>query len=118
MRQTATYDQARSLKHALALFGVAIKPETFEMTTSGIYIPRWLGYSRIPHEYNASTGVAQWFFFFRFVSPSLSDINVGEALDFSFPTPPGANKKAEFYDQAFQALVKRIRSNTRSIVAA
>ena len=81
MTQIATYNQARSLKHALSLFGIAVQPETFEMTTSGIYIPRWLGYSRIPHAYDKATGTAQWYFFFRFVS-GLADMNVGEALDF------------------------------------
>src|ERR1044071_4511956 len=82
MTQIATYSQARSLTHALSQFGIAVKPETFEMTTSGIYIPRWLGYSRIPHEYDATTGVARWYFFLRFVAAH-DDINVGEALDFS-----------------------------------
>lgn len=81
-KQTATYTQARALKHALVQFGIVVADETFEMTTSGIYIPRWLGYSRIPHHFDAETGVAEWYFFFRFDS-NHADINVGEALDFS-----------------------------------
>lgn len=81
--QTATYTQARGLAHALAEFGIVTKPETFEMTTSGIYIPRWEGYSKIPHAYNQATGLVQWYFFLRFVDSSYADINVGEALDFS-----------------------------------
>ena len=82
MTQLATYNQARSLKHALVEFGITVKPETYEMTTSGIYIPRWLGYSKIPHEYDPTTGIARWYFFFRFEFDH-ADINVGEALDFS-----------------------------------
>src|ERR1035441_8455326 len=83
MTLIATYDQARSLAHALGELGIITKPETLEMTTSGIYIPRWLGYSRIPHEFDPITGVAQWNFFFRFVNPKYADMNVGQALDFS-----------------------------------
>jgi hypothetical protein len=82
MNQIATYGQAKALKHALADFGIVVLPETFEMTTSGIYIPRWIGYSRIPHYFDPTTGVAQWYFFFRF-SGGHADINVGEALDYS-----------------------------------
>jgi hypothetical protein len=81
--QTATYTQARGLAHALGEFGIVTKPETFDMTTSGIYIPRWLGYSNIPHAYDPSMGLVQWNFFLRFVDDSHADINVGEALDFS-----------------------------------
>ena len=66
MKQTATYNQARSLKHALSTFGIVVQPETFEMTTSGVYIPRWLGYSKIPHIFDPVTGIAEWYFFFRF----------------------------------------------------
>jgi hypothetical protein len=84
MTQICTYNQARSLAHALALFGIKVKPETFEMTTSGIYIPRWEGYSRIPHHFDTLTGVAQWYFFFRFEGDR-ADINVGQALDFTGP---------------------------------
>ena len=106
MIQITTYDQARALKHALALFGIAVKAETFEMTTSGIYIPRWLGYSKIPHAFDKATGVAQWYFFFRFES-GLADMNVGEALDFqATPTLP----KDEMLN-----LVQRIKSNVRII---
>lgn len=82
MNQIATYSQARSLAHALGEFGITVKPETFEMTTSGIYIPRWIGYSRIPHYYDQTTGIAQWYFFLRFVEGH-PDINVGDALDFT-----------------------------------
>ena len=82
MNQIATYSQARALKHALAQFNIKVKPETFELTTSGIYIPRWQGYSRIPHEFDPTTGIAKWFFFFRF-EDGHPDINVGEALDFA-----------------------------------
>jgi len=82
MRQTATYNEARALKHALLEFGIVVKDETFEMTTSGVYIPRWQGYSRIPHVFNKETGVAEWYFFFRF-QDGHPDVNVGEALDFS-----------------------------------
>lgn len=80
--QTASYDQARSLAHALAEFNIITKPETLEMTTSGIYIPRWEGYSRIPHAYDLEKGLVQWYFFLRF-STTHADINVGQALDFS-----------------------------------
>jgi hypothetical protein len=80
--QTASYSQARSLAHALAEFGIITKPETLEMTTSGIYIPRWEGYSRIPHAYVPASGLVQWYFFLRF-STGQADINVGQALDFS-----------------------------------
>jgi hypothetical protein len=82
MTQIATYSQARSLKHALSQFGIVVKPETFEMTTSGIYIPRWEGYSRIPHEFDPETGIAKWYFFLRFEFGH-ADVNVGEAMDFS-----------------------------------
>lgn len=80
--QIATYAQACALKHALAQFNIVVQPETFLMTTSGIYIPRWEGYSRIPHEFDQTTGVAKWYFFFRFADGH-ADINVGEALDFA-----------------------------------
>jgi hypothetical protein len=116
MNQIATYNQARSLKHALSLFGIAIKPETFDMTTSGIYIPRWLGYSHIPHAYDKATGVAQWYFFFRFVIAELADLNVGEAL--SFANTPGAMISPETQTNSFGSLnllVERIRSNERYI---
>lgn len=83
MTTIATYNQARSLKHALEHFGIVTKPETFEMTTSGIYIPRWIGYSRIPHYFDPITGTAQWYFFLRFVDGEHKDVNVGEALDFT-----------------------------------
>jgi len=83
MTNIATYNQARSLAHALGKFGIRVKPETFQMTTSGIYIPRWLGYSRIPHYFDPLTGIAQWYFFLRFEDPNHDDINVGEALDFT-----------------------------------
>lgn len=83
MTQIATYNQARSLAHALGKFGIRVKPETFQMTTSGVYIPRWLGYSRIPHHFDPLTGVTQWYFFLRFEDPNHDDINVGEALDFT-----------------------------------
>jgi hypothetical protein len=82
MTQIATYNQARSLAHALRQFGINVKPETFDMKTSGIYIPRWIGYSRIPHEFDPTTGVARWYFFLRF-EDGHPDVNVGEALDFS-----------------------------------
>jgi hypothetical protein len=82
MTQIATYNQARALKHALSKFGIQVMPETFDMRTSGIYIPRWLGYSNIPHYFDPITGTAQWYFFFRFLDGH-ADINVGEALDFS-----------------------------------
>ena len=82
MKQIATYSEARALKHALAEFNIIVQPETLLMTTSGIYIPRWLGYSRIPHYFDSTTGIAQWYFFFR-IGGGLPDINVGEALDFS-----------------------------------
>jgi hypothetical protein len=82
MTQICTYNQARSLAHALTFFGIKVKPETFDMKTSGIYIPRWEGYSRIPHHFDPLTGVAQWFFFFRFEGDH-ADINVGQALDFT-----------------------------------
>jgi len=83
MTKIATYNQARSLAHALGKFGIRVKPETFQMTTSGIYIPRWLGYRNIPHFYDRLTGIAQWYFFLRFENPDHDDINVGEALDFT-----------------------------------
>lgn len=83
MTKISTYNQARSLAHALGKFGIRVKPETFDMKTSGIYIPRWLGYSKIPHYYDRLTGVAQWYFFLRFEDPNHADINVGEALDFT-----------------------------------
>lgn len=83
MKQVATYNQARSLAHALAQFGIKAKVETFDMRTSGIYIPRWIGYSRIPHHFDPVTGIAEWNFFLRFNDISHLDINVGEALDFS-----------------------------------
>jgi hypothetical protein len=82
MKQISTYNQARSLKHALAQFGIVVKPETFDMRTSGIYIPRWLGYSQIPHHFDITTGTAQWYFFLRFEG-DIADVNVGYALDFS-----------------------------------
>ena len=82
MKQIATYNQARSLAHALAQFGITTKVETFDMRTSGIYIPRWIGYSRIPHHFDPVTGIAEWYFFLRFENGH-ADINVGEALDFS-----------------------------------
>lgn len=78
----ATYTQARALKHALAEFNIIVLPETFEMTTSGIYIPRWLGYSRIPHLFDNETGICQWYFFLRF-QDGHPDVNVGQALDFA-----------------------------------
>lgn len=82
MEQIATYNQARGLAHALRQFNINVMPETFEMRTSGIYIPRWEGYSRIPHEFDPTTGIARWYFFLRF-EDGHPDINVGEALDFS-----------------------------------
>ncbi len=106
MKNIATYNQARSLKHALGKFGVVVKPETFEMTTSGIFIPRWLGYSRIPHHFDPVTGVAEWYFFLRFVDPTLADLNVGEALDFSSSLANATNKQ-------LKKLVDKIRSNKR-----
>ena len=90
--QTATYNQSRGLAHALAEFGIITAPETFEMTTSGIYIPRWEGYSNIPHAFYPETGLAQWFFWLRF-SSGHTDINVGQALDFSKTN--GMSKLAE-----------------------
>jgi hypothetical protein len=107
MKQTATYNQARSLKHALAKFGVNVLPETFEMTTSGIFIPRWLGYSRIPHHYDPVTGIAEWFFFLRVEGHA--DMNVGEALDFtnSFQGVHGASRMSH--------LAERIKSNFRVV---
>ena len=107
--QIATYNQARSLAHALSLFGIATKPETFEMTTSGIYIPRWIGYSRIPHSYVKETGVASWYFFFRFTNPATADINVGEALDFQ------QSKTASKGTNTMKALAEYIKSNVRLI---
>lgn len=85
MTGICTYSQAKALKHALAVFGISVKDETFEMTTSGIYIPRWIGYSRIPHEFDRTTGIAKWYFYFRFEAGPFGahpDINVGDALDF------------------------------------
>ena len=107
MTTIATYNQARSLAHALGEFNIGIKPETFEMTTSGIYIPRWIGYSRIPHEFDPITCVAQWYFFFRFVNTATADLNVGEALDFQNGKPSGARGMA--------ALVNKIKSNVRVV---
>lgn len=107
MKNIATYNQARSLKHALRRFGVIVKPETFEMTTSGIFIPRWLGYSKIPHHFDPTTGVAEWYFFLRFADPSLADINVGEALDFNSSLANATNKE-------LNKLVDKIRSNQRT----
>lgn len=112
MTQIATYNQARSLKHALAQFGVMVKDETFEMTDSGIYIPRWIGYSRIPHHFDTLTGTAQWYFFFRFVNTSLADINVGEALDFTNSTVLG---KTEATKSSMEKLVAHIESNVRKV---
>jgi hypothetical protein len=101
MKQTATYNQARSLKHALEQFGIKIKVETFDMRTSGIYIPRWMGYSRIPHRFDPVTGTAEWYFFFRF-EDGHADANVGEALDFS-------------NQQGTEHLARRIRLNGLTI---
>lgn len=75
----ATYKEARDLKKSLAHFKIHVKVETFTMKTSGIFIPRWMGDTNIPHEWNATTETAKWFFFFRFHGHK--DINVGEALD-------------------------------------
>jgi hypothetical protein len=111
MTQIATYNQARSLAHALGVFNIAVKPETFEMTTSGIYIPRWIGYSRIPHEFDPITGTAQWYFFFRFVNTATADINVGEALDFQ------AGNLASKGMTGMKALVAHIKSNQRIVKA-
>lgn len=83
MTKIATYNQARSLAHALGKFGIRVKPETFDMRTSGIYIPRWIGYSRIPHHFDPLTQIAYWYFFLRFEDSTHADINVGEALDFT-----------------------------------
>ena len=84
MIKIATYNEARSLKHALVEFGIQVKPETFDMRTSGIYIPRYNGgYAKCPHQFDPITGVAQWYFFFRFENSNMADANVGEALDFS-----------------------------------
>jgi len=80
--EIATYNESRSLAHALKQFGIKVKAETFDMKTSGIYIPRWIGYSRIPHEFDPISGVARWYFFLRF-EDGHGDINVGEALNFS-----------------------------------
>lgn len=100
MTQICTYSQARALKHALASFGISVKDETLDMKTSGIYIPRWEGYSRIPHEFDRTTGIAKWFFFFRF-DDGHADINVGDALDFS-------------ETKSVQKLALHIRSNRKS----
>jgi hypothetical protein len=75
--QIATYKEAKRLRAALERLHVKFKPETLDMKTSGIYIPRWQGYSRIPHRYHKASGVAEWFFFFRFTNGH-PDINVGE----------------------------------------
>jgi hypothetical protein len=115
MTQIATYNQARSLAHALAFFGIKVKPETFEMTTSGIYIPRWQGYSRIPHHFDSLTGVAEWYFFFRFEG-NVADINVGEALDFTKTQPAGvqgAPKINGFDQEGLKKLVAHLHKHKK-----
>ena len=112
MTKIATYNQARSLAHALGFFGIKVKPETFEMKTSGIYIPRWEGYSRIPHHFDPITGVAQWYFFFRFEGDH-ADLNVGEALDFTKTPALGASKINGFASEGLKKLVAHIKASKR-----
>ncbi len=78
--QIATYKDAQLLKKILDRLNVKVKSETFDMKTSGIYIPRWLGYDKIPHHWEPATETAQWYFFLRF--HKYKDINVGKALAF------------------------------------
>lgn len=113
MKQTATYNQARSLKHALSAFGINVQVETFDMRTSGIFIPRWIGYSRIPHIFDPVTGIAEWYFFFRFDNGH-ADMNVGEALDFSRMLPMVSTNTTN--NIHLLKLVNRIKSNERTIV--
>jgi hypothetical protein len=121
MTNIATYDQARALAHALKTFGIVAKDETFDMRTSGIYIPRWLGYSKIPHRYDPDTKVANWYFFLRF-SSGQQDINVGEALDFSSNALTGEISHQSILSAAavesfanIDSIVKKIKSAVRVI---
>ena len=79
--QTATYNDAKALVASLnasSFHHMKIKPETFDMKTSGIFIPRWIGYSRIPHLFDKKSGIAEWYFFIRFANGK--ERNVAEVL--------------------------------------
>jgi len=79
---TSTYKEAKTLAELLAAINPVfrIKPETLDMKTSGIFIPRWLGYSRIPHVCDKKTGTVEWYFFLRFQNKY--EINVAQTLQF------------------------------------
>lgn len=72
----ATYESAKLLRDKLTALGIKFKPETFNMKTSGIYIPTWLN-DGVPYELDGDS--VKWFFFYRFENGH-KDLNVGEAL--------------------------------------
>lgn len=76
----ATYLAAKALRDRLEKHGVHIKPETFSMKTSGIYIPLYQTDTGIPYEIQPD-GSVKWFFFMRFANGH-KDWNVGEMLLF------------------------------------
>ena len=98
MNKISTLKDARKLVKALAKRHIRVKPETFDMYTSGVYIPRWLGYKNIPHHYEKETDTAHWYFFLRFHGKH-TDLNVADALRY-------------MAEHGFEALVKAIKNGT------